>query len=287
MILPGRITDIPAQFLYRAILVLAFGAQDKSVVEKDIAFGPEPYQKVDLYRPSGEGPFPVVVCFYGGGFTQGSKAGMATVARHLASRGIAAAAPNYLLADLAKGRPAWPGSLHDAKAVVRFLRARSKELALDPDRIAALGSSSGAYLALMVGFTPHLKELEGTGGWADPSSAVIAVVNIAGVCDRREGLGTGTRNLLGEGYEGKADLRRLASPVVHVGPKSPPVYTLHGEADDNVSPDSARQLDDALKKAGVPHTLHLVPGAGHNPLTAETLKAVGEWLSKQLRPGAK
>jgi dipeptidyl aminopeptidase/acylaminoacyl peptidase len=109
------------------------------------------------------------------------------------------------------------------------------------------------------------------------------VVNIAGVCDRRGGLGTGTQNLLGKGFEDKPDLRKLASPVTHVAKGGPPVYTLHGEDDRIVLPDSAKQLDEALKKADVEHELRIVPKLGHNPINAETMAPVAVWLAKKLK----
>jgi len=224
---------------------------ERIVVKSDITFSKEgrEYQKLDLYLPRGEGPFPVVVCWFGGGFTGGSKTGMARVCAFLADKGIAAAAPGYYLARPKEGKPGWPQNIHDAKCAVRFLRAHAKQYHLNGDRIAGLGHSSGAYLALMVGLTPTVEELEGEDGWAEQSSRLSGVVNIAGVCDRRGSLGTGTLNLLGQGYEDKSDLRKLASPVVHVAKDSPPIYTLHGDDDKIVLPDSAKQLDEALKKA--------------------------------------
>jgi acetyl esterase/lipase len=165
---------------------------------------------------------------------------------------------------------------------VRYLRRHAQEHALDPHRLAALGHSSGAYLALMVGLTAGSAELEGPGPWLEASSDVCAVVNIAGVVDRRAGLGTGTAYLLGDGYEKKAELRRLASPVVHVGPHSPPIYTLQGEADTIVVPASAEQLAAAMQAAGVEHRLHLAPAAGHDPVTFETLGDVARWLTERL-----
>ena len=51
---------------------------DRVVVKKEIAFSKEgqEHQKLDLYLPKGEGPFPVVVCWFGGGLHP-AKAGMA------------------------------------------------------------------------------------------------------------------------------------------------------------------------------------------------------------------
>jgi acetyl esterase/lipase len=250
-------------------------------VRKDLAFGTEPYQKLDLYLPKGEGPFPVVVCWFGGGFSGGDKGGMARIGAFMAAHGIAAVAPGYFLTDAQGEHPGWPKNVNDAKAAVRFVRFKSGEWHLDPARIAALGHSSGAYLALMVGFTPHLKELEGDGAAKDESSAVIAVVDISGVCDRRGSLGTTTAPLLGKGYEVKDDLRALASPIIYVGPKTVPVYILHGDKDPSVDVSSAKQLAAALQVAKVPHELHIV-SAGHDPISPETMESVVGWLGQRL-----
>lgn len=256
---------------------------DRIEVRKDIAFGAEPYQKLDLYLPRGDGPFPLVVCWFGGGFTGGDKGGMARVGALLASKGIAAAAPNYYLADKGGERPGWPRNLHDAKAAVRFVRSKAAEWRVDSARVAGLGSSSGAYLALLVGFTPHVRELEGNGAAPEESSRLAAVVTLAGVCDRRKSLGTGTLALLGKGYEEKDDLRAIASPIVYVGAKTAPVYILHGDQDKTVDVSSGRQLDEALTSAGVSHKLHLVAGAGHDPNSAEAMESIVEWLRVRFR----
>lgn len=256
---------------------------DRIEILRDIPFGDAPHQKLDLFRPREGGPHPVVVCYFGGGFIKGSRRSMERVGAALAARGMAAAAAEYFLARPKDGVRAWPRNLHDAKRAVRFVRARARPLGLDPDRMAVLGSSAGSYLAMMVAFTSDVRELDGE-GWLDRPSSVRAVVNIAGVCDRRESLGTGTRNLLGEGYEKNADLRALASPVLHVDGDAPPVYTLHGTEDDNVSPESARQLDAALRKAGVEHRLHWVEGAGHQPMHRAAMDSIAAWLRGRLRP---
>ena len=250
---------------------------DRIEIRRDIAFGAEPRRKLDLYRPRGDGPFPVVVCWFGGGFTQGSRAGMARVASFLAAEGFAAAAPEYFLANADEGRPGWPRNLHDAKAAVRFLRSQAASLKLDGRRMAGLGSSSGSWLAMMTAFTPDRPDLD------DPSAdgtstALQAVVNIAGVVDRRGGFGTGTRHLLGEGYAQKPELRALASPLLHASAQSPPVYTLHGLRDEEVTPDSARRLDACLRELGVEHRLNWVPEAGHQPMSAEALFEIACWL---------
>ena len=36
-------------------------------VQRDLAYGDSPAQKLDLFLPAGEGPFPLVAFFHGGG----------------------------------------------------------------------------------------------------------------------------------------------------------------------------------------------------------------------------
>lgn len=252
-------------------------------VRRDLPFGTQDYQTLDLYLPLGVGPFPAVVCWFGGNFVGGNKSHMARIAAFLASIGIAAVTPEYYLATLDGSRPGWPANVHDAKAAVRHVRSKAAEWRLDPARIAGLGYSSGAYLAMMVAFTPHVRTLEGDGAAPGESSALVAVVDIAGVCDRRGSLGTGTLPLLGHGYEARPELRTLASPVAHVGPTTVPVYILHGEHDSVAQVESALKLAEALKAHRVPHHLQLVE-AGHFPIATETIAPVAQWLKQRLGP---
>ncbi len=131
---------------------------DRIIVTRDIAYSKDAqaWQKLDLYLPKGSGPFPVVVCWFGGGFTGGNKDGMARVCAFMADKGIAAAAPGYYLASPKQDKPGWPRNVQDAKCAVRFLRANAAMYHLDGERMAGLGHSSGAYLALMVGLTPGI-----------------------------------------------------------------------------------------------------------------------------------
>jgi poly(3-hydroxybutyrate) depolymerase len=66
-----------------------------------------------------------------------------------------------------------PAQLHDAKAAIRWLRARADETGIDASRIAAWGESSGGHLAALLGLTGP--DLDGEIGITGPSSAVVTV----------------------------------------------------------------------------------------------------------------
>lgn len=249
-------------------------------VRSDIEFGGGEQQKFDLYMPATGGTPPVVVCWYGGAFYAGDRINMAEVGAFLAARGFAVAAPGYYLGTKDGSRAAWPRAVNDAKAIVRHIRGRAAELGVDANRIGTLGYSAGAYLAMMVGFTPNLSELEGSLFPPTHSSRVSAVVTIAGVCDRRRDIGLPLA-LLGAGYEEKYDLRVASSPILYVNRNTVPVYILHGRRDSVVDASSATQLASALKEAGVAHALRLVD-TDHYPISSAEMDRIADWLGKVL-----
>ncbi len=110
-----------------------------------------PAQQLDIYLPeTGDGPFPVLLSIHGGAFAIGDKRDpQALPFLGSLSRGYAAVSVNYRLS----GEAIFPAGLQDVKAAIRWLRARGNEYRLDPGRIVAWGSSSGANYAAMVAVT--------------------------------------------------------------------------------------------------------------------------------------
>ncbi|MEJ7608749.1 MAG: alpha/beta hydrolase [Bryobacteraceae bacterium] len=116
---------------------------------------------MDIVRPRIEPSEarPAVILVHGGGFRRGNRQSYLPLAIKLAERGYVAATVSYRLAP----RHQFPAPVHDVKAAVRFLRANAARFQIDPDRIGAFGSSAGGHLALFLGLTPDVKELEGAG----------------------------------------------------------------------------------------------------------------------------
>ena len=232
--------------------------------------------ELDLYLPAGDGPHPVVVFLHGGGWRLGSRhlAGPAyrgqtpTPFERVAQAGIAVASVDYRLS----GEAVFPAQLHDAKAAVRWLRARAGELGVDPDRIAAWGESAGAHLAALLGLVGD-QAMEGDVGVAGTSSAVSAVVawyaptDLAAVAadlgvDPHDPA-TREAQLLGAPAVDVPELAAQASPVTHVSPEAPPFLLLHGAADRMIPCVQSQRLYDALVEAGVEAELDIYEDADH------------------------
>jgi acetyl esterase/lipase len=226
---------------------------------------------------------PAVVWIHGGGWMQGSY-------NDTQSRHLALAARGYVVASIEhrfSGEAVFPAAIEDCKLAVRFLRAHAKDYNIDADHIGAIGASSGAHLAELLGTSGSIKELEGKGGWPEQSSKVQAVVAYAGMTElMRFGSGSGrdmTTKFLGGPVTDKKALAELASPLTHVSKDSPPFLIIHGEKDTTVPIINAQLLTDALKKAGVEVEMVVVKGGGHNIVPPVHDAKVNEFLDKHLK----
>lgn len=131
---------------------------------------------LDLYRPAGSAALPAVLMVHGGGWLAGDRFMERPFAKQLAARGYIVVPVSYRLGT--PGR--FPAPVHDLKAAVRWLRAHAVEFGIDPRRIGVVGGSAGGTLALLLGASNHLAELEGNDGDDGQSSAVQAVVDLDG-----------------------------------------------------------------------------------------------------------
>jgi acetyl esterase/lipase len=186
--------------------------------------------------------------------------------------GVAVAAVQYRFAS----QSTYPAQVHDAKAAVRWLRARGAEHDLHVERIGVWGASAGGYLASMLALTDDDPDLEGdVGVHGDQSSAVQAAAIWFAPSDlvmsaRRSPL---EQQLLApapepplfglEGVEADVDLVRRASPAWRAHAGAPPFLVAHGDHDNMVPERESHTLHSALTRAGASSTLVTLGGAGH------------------------
>ena len=100
-----------------------------------------------LYIPDGDGPFPVVLYFRGGGFVIGSLDVYDATPRAMAAKaGAIFVSADYALAPEHK----FPAAHDDAFAAYRWVLAQAATFGGDPERIALMGESAGGNLAANV-----------------------------------------------------------------------------------------------------------------------------------------
>jgi hypothetical protein len=98
------------------------------------------WERLDLWVPTGAGPHPCVVVFYGGGY--GGKVVPVDAIRELVAAGYAVALPDYALHSTSPE----PLVMWDGAAAIRWLRAHAARLRIDPARMGAWGFSAGGWL---------------------------------------------------------------------------------------------------------------------------------------------
>lgn len=203
--------------------------------------------RLDLYRRRrGGSTGPVLVHFHGGGFTAapGRKSFYARrLLFRLARSGWVCISANYRLRPDAS----FPENLIDVKRVVAWARANVAYHGGDPERIVLCGSSFGANLASIAGFTANDPTFQP--GFERDDTSVAAVIGLYG-------------------YYGPTDRLRQplpSSPFDYVDRGSPPMLLFHGSQDTFTSPRRAKALAAlARERSSDPVAFVELPGAQHS-----------------------
>ncbi|HZX25231.1 MAG TPA: S9 family peptidase [Woeseiaceae bacterium] len=201
-----------------------------------------------VYKPEGEGPFPVVVSIHGGPESQARPAFSSTYQMWLAKLGVAVVVPNvrgsagygksYLAMDNAFNRE---DSVRDIGALLAWIDTRPD---LDADRVAVFGGSYGGYMVLAsaVHYSDRLK-------------AAVDIVGISSFVTFLENTEDYRRDLRRVEYgderdpEMRAHLEKI-SPLNNVEKIAVPMLVVQGENDPRVPVTEAEQIVEALREKG-------------------------------------
>ncbi|HJA24217.1 MAG TPA: alpha/beta hydrolase [Candidatus Limosilactobacillus intestinavium] len=167
----------------------------------------------------------------------------------------------------------FPAFLQDVKTAIRFLRAHAEQYAIDPQRVAIWGTSSGANASLLVALTPDDPRYK-TAEYTDQSDAVNAVVSCFAPTDVVDTFKNASQvpgsdilqySLFGTDPSKWEDIKRQMSPLYQIkdGQKYPPFLLLHGDADKVVPYHQMEDMYHALEEHGVSVEAYRVKGANH------------------------
>ena len=146
----GPIVDGPGTTkLYAPLFANQKEPYPNVTVVRDIAYGTDPLQKLDLFTaaPTPGAPKPVVMFLHGGGFERGNKRQPGSpfydnIMLWLTQQGMVGVNMNYRLAP----KHVWPAAHEDLAAAVRWVQANIAQHGGDPDRLVLWGTSAGADL---------------------------------------------------------------------------------------------------------------------------------------------
>jgi triacylglycerol lipase len=153
----GPIVDTPGTAkLYAPMFAGQKEPYPNVTVARDIAYGTDPLQKLDVFAtaPATAAPKTVVMYVHGGGFERGDKHQPGSpfydnIMLWLTRQGMVGINVNYRLAP----KHMWPAAHEDLAAAVRWVQANVAQYGGDPDRLALWGQSAGA--SLIAGYLAH------------------------------------------------------------------------------------------------------------------------------------
>lgn len=189
----------------------------------------------------------------------------------------------------------FPAFLEDVKTAIRYLRRRAVKFAIDSDRVAIWGTSSGANAAMLVGLTGddpryagHLYRTE-----SDRVNAVVSCFAPMDVLDTFDYTAAVPGSellkfcLLGMDRKKWPEIAKEMSPLDQVKPGQdyPPFLLFHGDADKVVPYQQMVKMYDKLEADGYDVAAYRVKGANHEKdfWSERVYQTVLEFLDKKVK----
>ncbi len=229
--------------------------------------------KIHIHFPpgwKGSDRRPVIVFFFGGGWTSGRVGQFEFQADYLASRGMIAARADYRVKSRDGVTP--DKCVEDARSAVRWMRKNSRRLGIDPRKLIASGGSAGGHLAACM-MIADSADAEGDDLSISTTPQAMVLFNPVLSFENEQMIGR-----LGDNKH----LARKISPTSHLDKDSPPALILFG------TNDRLKVFgDDYWKKAeelGVRADKYLAEGQPHgffnrSPWRERTLIAADKFLA--------
>lgn len=248
-----------AQALSALAVVNGLTANGGVGVSKDILYGDKPLQDLDIYYPKPlaqamkaesaiDKSYPMVVFVHGGSWESGSKEEYAFVGQSLAQAGYVTAVINYRKAP----ENVYPDYVKDAAQAIAWSYNNAKSFHADPNRLAVIGHSAGAFNAVAA-----VANEDFLAPYGMKPKDLGAVIGIAGPYsyDFRQ-------------YDSATAFGANATPDEvmpdrQIKGEQPPYLLLTAEKDKVVHITNAIKMTEALKAAGVNVETGEIKGASH------------------------
>lgn len=133
-------------------------------VEKDLAYGPDTDQRLDVYIPAGAAHAPIILMVHGGAWAIGDKDLGSVVDNKLAHwlpKGVIFVSVDYRMVP--KADPVLQAD--DVARALAFVQARAAQWGGDPARVVLMGHSAGAHLVAMIEADPEIARRAGARPW--------------------------------------------------------------------------------------------------------------------------
>ena len=195
-----------------------------------------------LFKPRGSGPFPIMVELHGGAWVRGNRLNGNAANEALAKNGVIVAALDFRVPPEAP----YPASLADIHYGIRWCKTEAAAWNGLPDRIGAMGTSSGAHQAMLLGMRPQ-----------DPRYAALALPTGAAAVDGTLGcviLCSPVIDPLGRYHYAKG-LRQDCTPPAGMAERVGPMHDQYWETEEAMAEAAPARMLARGERTGLPPVL--------------------------------
>jgi acetyl esterase/lipase len=212
---------------------------------------------LEIYQPLTTASHPAIVTIYGGAWQRGSPEQNAAFNAYMAAQGYTVVAVDYRHAP----RYHFPTQIEDIQTGLRWIGQNAATYNIDLNRVALMGWSAGAHLALLAAYQSEIIPIRAVISYYGPTDLAAGYrdpprpdpINTRAVLEAFLG---GSPDQLPQPYE-------LASPIHSVRAGLPPTLLIYGKRDHIVKPIFGQQLYDKLHLTGNKAVLISIPWAEH------------------------
>ncbi len=259
----------------RKALDLSWEAAQCCDVDRDLAYGPDPRQRLDVYRAPGESRrgLPVLVFIHGGGWTNGYKEWVGLLAPAVTAFPAVFVSVSCRLAPDHR----LPVPFDDCVRAIGWIHRTIADYGGDPESLFVGGHSSGGHLTALATLRPDRLEAEGI-----PADAIRACLPVSArfdlVFDEPEPGTVEHRHqsvLFAPGQDATP-----VSPFHQIGANRTPFLLAYGSRDMPSIISNNERMYDALLARGLPVESLVLDDHDHFDTALETRHADHPWTAR-------
>ncbi|MEL6483736.1 MAG: alpha/beta hydrolase [Bacteroidota bacterium] len=240
--------------------------------------------ELDVYYPAeklGEEPWdrisdtkkPTLIYFHGGGWIEGDRTSRFLNLLPYLEKDWCVVNVDYRLLNQTHVL----GCLNDCIDAINWVKNNAEKYKFNLDKVYLSGESAGGHLALLAGMRDSFTDAD---EFVHSKEITIAgIINWYGITHMQSAIefwndDNYTKMILDPWKGDDQVYLDLTSPINHVKSTTPPILTIHGDADINVDFEQASSLHKALEAKKVKNELVLIPDKKHGNFSAEELVMV-------------
>jgi acetyl esterase/lipase len=212
---------------------------------------------LNLYQPAKVGRYPAIVVIYGGAWQRGNPNQDAAFSRYMAGQGYVVWAISYRHAP----QYHFPAQLEDVRNALNFVKQHAIEYETDLNRLALMGRSAGAQLAMLAAYESSELKIRAVVDYYGPVNLTTGYYQLP----TPDPIGSQAvlRSYFGGTPEEFPALYHQASPINAVKPNLPPTLLIYGSRDHIVESKYGRGLAQSLTAQGNQAVFIEIPWADH------------------------